>query len=312
MTQAADHPLTAANTAESPRRDRLDRLAIGLLLGCCLLWGLQQIVVKATLPLMPPIAQAALRSAIAAVLVWIWASSRGLRLFESDRTLWPGVTAGALFALEFACIYVGLEHTTASRLVVLLYLAPFVVAAGMPFISHREALGTSQAAGLALGFAAVVLAFADRALFVDGGSPTWLGDGLAVLAAVLWGLTTLVIRATSLASAPAEKTLFYQLAVSAVGLAVVSPLVGESWAITWSPALIASVALQSVAVAFASYLVWFWLIRHYPATRLSSFTFLTPLFGLVFGWVLLDEVVSASLVAALAGVAAGIWLVNRR
>lgn len=311
MTEAAELSQVAATPANT-RRDRLDHLAIGLLLGCCMLWGLQQIVVKVTLPMMPPIAQAALRSVIAAVLVWVWASSRGHKLFAADRTFWPSLVAGLLFALEFACVYVGLQHTTASRLVVLQYLAPFVVAAGMPFISRHEALGKAQIAGLVLGFMAVLLAFADRSLFVIGGSPTWLGDGLALLAAVFWGLTTLVIRATSLGSAPPEKTLFYQLAVSAVVLAAVSPLAGESWAFTWSPALVGSVAMQSVVVAFASYLVWFWLIRHYPATQLSSFTFLTPLFGLLFGGALLGEPISGHLLAALVGVAVGIWLVNRR
>lgn len=311
MTQAVEVPQVAATHANT-RRDRLDRLAIGLLLACCLLWGLQQIVVKVTLPMMPPITQVALRSVIAAVLVWAWASSRGQKLFAADRTFWPGMAAGLLFTLEFACIYVGLQHTNASRLVLLLYLAPFVVAAGMPFISRHEALGKTQIAGLVLGFLAVVLAFADRSLFVVDRQPTWLGDGLALLAAVFWGLTTLVIRATTLGAAPPEKTLFYQLAVSAVVMAAVSPLAGESWAVAWSPALVGSVALQSVAVAFASYLAWFWLIRHYPATRLSSFTFLTPLFGLLFGWALLGEPISGHLLAALGGVAAGIWLVNRR
>lgn len=194
---------------------------------------------------------------------------------------------------------------------VLLYLSPFVVAAGMPFISRAERLAPLQVGGLVLGFGAVVVAFSEG-WGVAGQGQRWVGDLLAVLAAVLWGATTLAIRATRLASASAEKTLFYQLAVSAIALGVASPLAGEAWPARWGAALWGSLFFQSIVVAFASYLVWFWLVRHYPATRLASFTFLTPLFGLLFGWLLLGETVTPRLVAALAGVATGIWLVNRR
>ncbi len=293
------------------RRAHLDSRAVVLLLACCLLWGLQQIVAKATLPSMPPMAQAAVRSLVAAAAVWAWSAWRGIPLFQRDGTGAAGLLAGLRFAGEFLCIYVGLGYTTASRLVVLLYLSPFVVAAGMPFISRAERLAPLQVGGLVLGFGAVVVAFSEG-WGAAGQGQRWVGDLLAVLAAVLWGATTLAIRATRLASASAEKTLFYQLAVSAIALGVASPLAGETWPARWGAALWGSLFFQSIVVAFASYLVWFWLVRHYPATRLASFTFLTPLFGLLFGWLLLGETVTPRLVAALAGVATGIWLVNRR
>ncbi|MCM5679084.1 DMT family transporter [Schlegelella sp. S2-27] len=292
------------------RRPHLDSRAVILLVGCCLLWGLQQIVAKATLPMMPPVMQAAVRSAVAALLVWAWAASRGTPLFGRDGTLPGGLLAGLLFAAEFVCIYIGLGYTTASRLVVLLYLSPFVVAAGMPFIAHSEKLSPLQIAGLALGFAAVAMAFSEG--FSGGGEQRWIGDLLAVGAAILWGATTLAIRATRLSIAAPEKTLFYQLAISAAAMGLVSVLRGEAWPAEWSGALWGSMFFQSALVAFASYLVWFWLIRHYPATRLASFTFLTPLFGLLMGWAILGEAITPQLMAALAGVAAGIWLVNRK
>lgn len=294
------------------RKPHLDAFAAGLLFFCCALWGLQQIVAKATLPLVPPMLQAALRSGGAALLVWAWASARGVPLWQRDGTLRGGLLAGALFAAEFVCIYIGLQYTSASRLVVLVYLAPFVVALGMPFVAANEKLRPRQWAGLALGFLAVALAFGD-AFSARGAQDTrWIGDALSVLAALLWGATTLTIRASRLATASVEKTLFYQLAVSALALAAVSMLRGEAWPAAWPAAALGAMFFQAVVVAFASYLVWFWLVRHYPATLLSSFTFLTPLFGLLFGWALLDEPVTAQLLMALAGVAGGIWLVNRR
>ena len=102
------------------RKTHLDAFAISLLLGCCMLWGLQQVLIKATLPEIPPMFQASLRLWGATVLLWLWCLARGVPLFTRDASLHAGLLAGSLFAAEFACIYIGLQHTTASRLTVFL------------------------------------------------------------------------------------------------------------------------------------------------------------------------------------------------
>ncbi|MCF8204654.1 MAG: DMT family transporter, partial [Methylotenera sp.] len=197
------------------RLTHLDPRAMALLLGCCLLWGINQVAAKAALTEIGPLWQAGLRSAVAGLLVWGWALSRGIRLFERDGSASGGVLAGLLFAGEFACIFLGLQYTSASRMVVFIYLAPFVVALGMPWIARGEALSLRQWAGLLLAFGAMAFAFAEG--FTAPGSPQqWKGDALGVAAAVLWGGTTLAIRGTRLGGAPAEKTLLYQLALSAL------------------------------------------------------------------------------------------------
>ena len=296
----------------TPRKPRLDLLAVSLLVACCFLWGLNQVAAKALLPELPALWQAAARSIGGALLVWAWAWSRNIPLFERDGTGRAGFAAGLLFAGEFACIFLGLQFTTASRMVVFLYLAPFVVALGMPFIARAERLAPLQLAGLAMAFAGVAWAFAEGFSQAGAGPYQWLGDALGVLAAVLWGATTLAIRGTRLSSASAEKTLLYQLTVSGVLLALVALLMGAPLpsrlsALGWS-----SLGFQVVVVTFMSYLVWFWLVRSYAATRLAAFTMLTPIFGLLMGAVLLHEPITTRLLLALAGVAAGIYLVNRK
>lgn len=292
------------------RQSHLDPRAISLLLLCCFLWGINQVAAKAALTEIAPLWQAGLRSMVAGLLVWLWSLSRGVKLFERDGSLWGGVLAGGLFAAEFACIFVGLQYTSASRMVVFIYLSPFVVALGMPWIAHGEKLSGKQWAGLVLAFGAVAFAFAEG--FSSPSTPTqWWGDALGVAAAVLWGGTTLAIRATKLASAPAEKTLLYQLGVSALALCVAAVFAGEPLPTQWSPRLIGLFGFQAVIVTFASYLAWFWLIRHYAATKLAVFTLSTPLFGLLAGALLLGEGISTRLVMALAALAAGIVLVNR-
>jgi len=292
------------------RKSRLDTVAVVSLVTCCALWGLNQVAAKLALAGVPPLTQAALRSLGAAALVLGWAAWRGIALMQRDGSLRGGLLAGALFAAEFGCIFVGLQFTSASRMVVFIYLAPFVVALGMPFIARAERLSGVQTAGLGMAFAGVAYALAEGFTRPSVGPLQWAGDALGVAAALLWGGTTLTIRATRLASASAEKTLLYQLGLSGVLLALAAPLAGEPWPSVWPGWIVALLAFQTVIVTFASYLLWFWLVRHYPATRLAAFTLLTPVFGLLAGAGLLGEPVTARLVVALAAVTLGIAIVN--
>ena len=304
---------TRASTtpAGRERKDHVDGLAVALLLGCCAIWGLGQVAAKVTLSEIPPLMQAAARSLGAALLLVLWSRSRGLALFRADGTGRAGLLAGSLFALEFACIFVGLQYTSASRMSVFIYFAPFVVALGMPLIARSERLNRIQAAGLLLAFGGVVWAYFEGFVSPSAGPQQWLGDALGLAGALLWGLTTLTLRGTRLGSALPEKALLYQLAVSAATLGLASLVAGEPWPAQLTGASLWPLAFQTVVITFASYLVWFWLVRHYPATRISAFTLLTPVFGLLAGVGLLGEPLTLRLGVALVAVCAGIWLVNR-
>jgi drug/metabolite transporter (DMT)-like permease len=291
------------------RKEHLDALAVSLVIACCAFWGFQQILIKAVVDEVPPLWQAALRFVGATALLWVWCAWRGVKLLQRDGTLKAGLLAGALFASEFACIYLGLRDTAASRLTVFLYTSPFVVAVLLPRIVPAEKLRPVQWVGLAIAFAAVALAFSEG--FTGHSTARQLrGDALALLAGLLWGLTTLVIRGSKMATVSAEKTLFYQVAVTAAVAPLLSLLLGETWSLDYSRGAWISIALQTVIGAFASYLAWMWMLRHYPATQLSSFTFLAPLFALLFGVVLLGEHLTPQLLVALVAVGAGIVLVN--
>jgi drug/metabolite transporter (DMT)-like permease len=293
------------------RKQHLDSLAVSLLLACCLFWGFQQILIKTTVAEVPPLWQASIRFVGATALLWLWCVVRGIKLFARDGTLRAGLLAGILFAGEFTCIYLGLRDTTASRLTVFLYTSPFVVALLLPRFVAAEKLRPIQWIGLVIAFAAVAVAFSEG--FTGTSTARQLrGDALALAGGVLWGLTTLVIRASNMAKASAEKTLFYQVAVTAVTAPLISLALGETWSLSYSAYAWGSIALQTAIGAFASYLAWMWMLRHYPATQMSSFTFLTPVFALVFGVVLLREPLTMQLVLALCGVAVGIVLVSRK
>jgi drug/metabolite transporter (DMT)-like permease len=303
--------MSSTEPLPSLRQHHLDGLAYALLIACCLFWGFQQVLAKATLTEVPPVLQSALRAVGATLLLVIWCRWRGIALLVRDGSLWMGLLAGSFFTFEFACIYLALQNTGASRVTVFLYTSPFWVAALLPFFVKSERMNRLQWLGLSCAFAAVVFALWGG-LKAAGAAP--LGDVLALLAGASWGLTTVVIRASRLAKISAERLLFYQLASSAVCLPLVSLALGERWP---APASLSSFAwvslfLQTAVGAFASYLVWMWMLTRYPAAKMSAFVFLTPVFSLVFAALWLGEPMTASLVIALGLVAAGMVLVNKR
>ncbi|WP_066739461.1 DMT family transporter [Cupriavidus sp. D384] len=293
-------------------RRPLDSTAIGLMVLLCAAWGLQQVIIKVTAPLMGAVLQAGVRSAIAALLVFAFAAWRGTPLWERDGTLRAGLVAGLLFGAEFFCIFVGLGHTTASRMAVFLYTAPIFTALGLHLFVPGEHLQRGQWAGVGLAFLGMVLAFADGIVAASTQSSTLLGDALGVLAGALWAATTIVVRGSKLSHAPASKTLLYQLTVSAVLLLVMAVAAGQVHRVEVTGFVVASLFYQSVLIAFASYLIWFWLLRQYLASRLSVFSFLTPLFGVAFGVLLMHDHVGMRFALAAVMVLGGIVLVNRK
>lgn len=294
---------------QDPVRQSPDATAFALMVLLCAVWGFGHVAAKLAAPGVSLVMQSGIRSVVATLLLVAWARWRGIALFTRDGTLWPGLAAGLLFAGEILFLFVGLEWTGAGRMAVFLYLAPFFTALGLAWWVPGERLGRLQWAGIGVAFAGVALAFGDA--FAAGGS-TLRGDVFGVIAAIMWAATTVLIRATRLSSASATKTLFYQIGVAAATLPLCSVLLGEPGVVRLDAMTLASLAYQSVVVAFASYLAWFWLLTRFLAGRLSVFTFLTPLFGVLFGVLVLGEPLTPAFIGAALLVGAGIYLVNAK
>ncbi|GAB5101005.1 DMT family transporter [Caballeronia sp. LP006] len=304
------------STSSFALRRAPDLTAVAVMIALCGVWGFQQVAIKEANSFIPPMLQAGVRSLIATFLVLIWTRTRGVPLFQRDDTLPAGILAGILFGGEFVCIFFGLSLTTASRMAVFLYTAPCFTALGLHWFVAGERLARTQWCGIMLAFCGMALAFADGFLHGAPQSASTLrgiaGDALGVMAGLFWAATTVVVRASSLSRTSASKTLFYQLAVSAVMLLALAAVTGQTHVDALPPLAIASLVYQAVVVAFVSYLTWFWLLTRYMASRLSVFSFLTPIFGVTFGVLLLGEHFTARFMVAAAMVLAGIALVNRR
>ena len=285
----------------------MDGLAVALMLLLTLSWGLNQVAIKVSNAGFNPMFGVLVRAAGGGLLVLLWCRWRRIALFARDGTLWPGLAAGALFGFEFVLIFAGLEFTSAARSALMVNTMPFWMLLGGHFLLG-EKITARKLAGLVLAFAGVVLIFSDD-LSIPGPKAIW-GDLLCLLAGVLWAATVLLVKASRLSRTSPEKTLLYQLSVSALIALPLIPLYGPLLREVTALAT-ASLVFQTVFVVAFTYVLWFWLVRRYPASGLSSFTFLSPAFGVILAGVLLDEPLTLRIFAALGLIAAGLVLVNR-
>ena len=272
-------------------------------------WGFNNVAIKLAIHDIPPLIQSSARSLVAAVLVGTWTQARGIPLFKRDGTLGAGVLAGVLFALEFLLIYRGLVWTTATRGVLFLYLAPFFVVIGSRWLIPGDHFHLSQWLGLSLSFVGIVIAFGLPTPAAD--SRQILGDLMLVGGAAAWAATTLTIKASALNRISAEKTLLYQLVVSAPLLGLGAMVFGERITAMPSAVALGAFAYQTIYVVSITFTIWFVLVVRYSAARLSVFTFLAPLFGVAAGHLVLGEPLTPAFALAVALVAAGLLLVNR-
>ncbi|MGA8889916.1 MAG: DMT family transporter [Anaeromyxobacteraceae bacterium] len=291
-------------------RRPVDASAAGLMVFLCALWGLQQVLIKAAAPDVAPVMQVALRSGISAALVAAWARWRGQALDLLGPRLRPGLLAGALFAAEFLLVAEGLRHTSASHMAVFLYTSPVFTALGLHFTIRAERLSRLQWIGILMAFSGIAVAFGGGML--SGGTPpgALLGDLLGVAAGAAWGTTTVVVRRSALSEAPPAQTLQYQLVVGFLVLLVAALLTGQAGWMAVTPVAWGSVLFQGVVISFASYLAWFWLLRRYLASRIAVFSFMTPLFGVTFGVLLLGEPLTPSFAGGALLVLGGITVVS--
>jgi drug/metabolite transporter (DMT)-like permease len=289
------------------KRDHIDTLAVGMMLMLTFSWGFNQVAIKVSTEGYSPIFLTFARSALGAILVFAWCHFRGIRLFEKDGTLLSGVVVGLLFGVEFALIFIGLDLTTAARGTLMINTMPFWVLLGAHFFLG-ERMTPVRLGGVVLAFAGVAIVFSDELSLPD--ATALRGDLICLVAGMLWGATTIVIKASRLATAKPEKTLLYQLVVSSL---IVIPLIPLGGPVLREPTLLStgSLIFQAVFIVAFTYLLWFWLVRRYPASGLSSFTFLSPVHGVLLGGLLLNEPLSIHIFVALALIAAGLFLVNR-
>ncbi len=291
------------------RKQHIDLLGGSVLVAFSALMGLNQVLVKMVNAGLQPTFQAGLRSACAIVFILGYAIFTGKKLSIRDGSFWPGMLIGLFFTAEFIMLFQSLEFTSVSRASIMFYSMPFWVACGAHFLIPGERLTRIRIVGLLMAIAGVSLALSDNARPVT--DLAWLGDLLSLIGGMFWAGILLVSRTTRLARATPEMILIYQLVVSACLMLAIAPLFGPIIREV-TPLIIGIFSFQVIVVVSVGFIAWFWVLSIYPASDMASFGFLAPLFGVLFGWMILDEQITLRFVVALALVCLGIILVNRK
>jgi drug/metabolite transporter (DMT)-like permease len=293
---------------QSPQKTRIDAFGAISLTGFALLLAFNQVVIKVVNDGLQPVFFAGLRSLGGALVIFAWMWARGLSTRIKPGTVGPGLLIGAVFAVEFICLFKALDLTSVTRTSVIFYTMPMWLALAAHFLIPGDRLTVQKSAGLILAFAGVVIALTLRG--AGEGETSLLGDALALVAAIMWAAIALCARATALKEVRPEMQLLWQLTVSApllLGAAVFfGPLLRDPSLLHW-----AGLGFQIVFIVSAGFLFWLWLLSIYPASSVAAFSFLSPVFGVALGWLLLDEVVGPGIIVSLVLVCAGLILINR-
>lgn len=292
----------------SSQSDRLSLAAAGLMVILCASWGLNHPIMKWMYRDVSPLLSAALRSIIAVAALMIYARIKGIQLRAPHLPWHHCLILGGFFSVEFVLLYIGFDLTLASRGAVFLYLQPVFTALGAHYFIPGDRLNLGRSIGLAVAFigAAWVLTGGPEA-----GRASLAGDIMCVLGGVMWAGINVYTRAQLVGRVSFHTGLFWQLGPSIpILLAASFFLETPRLDVTWG--FVGGMAYQALAVAFVSYLLFYMLLYRYPASKLAAFTFLTPVFGVLFSNLLMDDPLHFRLLGGLVLVSAGVWLVNRR
>ena len=289
------------------RKSHIDLIGAVALTAFALNLALNQVVVKVSNGGFQPVFMAALRSVGAGMVLVIWMKARGVPLRLPRASAWAGVLSGTLFAFEFILLFNALDLTTVSRASILFYAMPIWLALASHVLLPGERLSALRVLGMALAMGGVILAVADR----GSGQASLLGDLLAIGAGMCWAGIALCVRITPLSAVSAAQQLLWQLLISAPLLLVATLFFGDLIR-DLEPIHIAGLIYQILAIASFGFLFWFWLLKIYPASGVASFSFLSPVFSVLLGWLILGERIGLSIWVALALVAVGLVLINRR
>lgn len=285
---------------------RLSDLLLLLLLGA--IWGLSYVFIRIASPVLGPVVLMWTRFAVGGVVLALYLGSRGrlgAALGEFRRNYGPLLLGGLFFsAIPTTLIGFAELRITASLATVLNATTPFFAAIGAA-VWLGEGFPRARAAGLALGFVGVGVAVGSNGLALAG------ADGLSVAASIVaaacYGLYGVYLRRAAL---PVKGVSFSLGIQSMASLVLLVPAGVAYHPFAWTtPVVVAVLGLSLASTAFA-YLIYYHLNEHAGATQTSTVTFVSPVFGILGGALLLGEPIGAGLVGGLGLIVLGILLAS--
>ena len=290
------------------KKNNIDFVGGSILIILSVLLGLNQSLIKICNQGIHPILQIGLRSFLAIIPVMIYIFIYKKKITIRDGSLFPGIICGIIFGIEFIFMFYSLELTSVARASIFFYSMPVWVTIAAHFLIPDEKISIIKMLGLFCSIFAIFIALFSKNNIENG---SLIGDLLALLGSVLWATIVMLVRTTSLKKASPEMQLLYQLVISSLIILPLSMLF-ENLIRDINYIIILIFLFQAFCIVAGCFLAWFWLLSIYPASIMTSYSFLSPVFGVIFGWVLLGEEINFSIFISLLLVSLGIFLINRK
>ena len=292
------------------KKTKIDAFGAIALISFSLLLGINHVVIKIVNLGLNPIFFAGIRSFIAFIFIIIWMKLVDKPIVFSSKYIKISFIAGIIFALEFLFLFLALDFTTVSRNSIIYYSMPLWLTILLLFTKNNEKISFLKFLGLILAFIGVVLSVTNFKINLILNSPNLIGDILAFLAALFWALLIIIAKNSSFSKVSPEMQLLWMVMVSGPILTIFSLFI-EDPIRNFQLIHIWGIIFQSIIVVAGGFLFWLWLLSKYPASGVASFSFLTPIFTIFFGWLILGEVMTFDFIIAAFLVISGLILINR-
>ena len=273
-----------------------------------LMLGFNQVVMKVVNTGIQPIFCAGLRSLFAAVIVFIWLTLCKKKIQVEKDLLFSIICYGLIFGGEFLLLFVALDLTSVIRVTIIFYSMPVWLALMNHFLLKDDKLTKIKIFGLMIALLGVGISVISSNL-LPGNEANFWGDLCALGGANGWALFAFYSKNSKIKEKPPDTLMFYAFLVSAPMLIAFSFLYGPFIRQIQTIHLVGF--LFQILFASVGFICWLWLLKRYSATTVASFAFLTPIFGIFFGWLILAEHLSMQLLIAGTLVTSGIYFVSK-
>tara|TARA_X000000368_G_scaffold7775_1_gene6024 strand:- start:753 stop:1646 length:894 start_codon:yes stop_codon:yes gene_type:complete len=292
------------------KKARIDFFGACALILFSVLLAINHVVIKVVNTGLNPIFFAGARSVIAFFALIIWMKISRKPIVFNINLAFISCLAGLVFSLEFLFLFLALDFTTVSRNSIIFYSMPVWLAILAHFFVPDERLNIMKIFGLICAFTGVTLSLLINVTDFSFTNNILLGDFFAILAAFTWALLILLAKGTKFSQVSPEMQLIWMVMISGPVLILLSLIFGNPirdfelihfWGLIF----------QSVIVVAGGFLFWLWLLSVYPASGVASFSFLTPIFTIFFGWLILDDALNIIFLMAAFMVVLGLIFINK-
>jgi drug/metabolite transporter (DMT)-like permease len=275
----------------------------------CLIWGSTWVVIQGGLQSLPPFGSAAARFTVAAACMSLLAALFAEREGGTRPTLTLSLVLGCLnFAASYGIVYWSETRLPSSLASVLWAVFPMLQAVLGHLYLAGERLSLPQVAGFGLGFLGVASLFATDLAALGPGA---LGGGaVLLLSPVVSAIGTTYVKKHG-AGTSSLRLNRNAMCIGAVLLWIAALTVERGASVHVGRGAVLSVLYLALLGTVVTFGLYFWLLRHVAANRLSVIAYVTPAIALVLGVFVNHEPVTGFTLVGLGAILTGVWLVHR-